>query len=103
MVVTFLNYFTIIDATSVIDIVMNFLALAVIAELDDYFYAIHDEDEFGVKMVRNKGGAYDSLYTIETTTSDDAEMNTKDLDLKDINKFKPSLACVWYEQLFGGE
>ena len=41
IVVTILNYYTIIAATEVIDIVMNFLALAVIAELDDFFFEAH--------------------------------------------------------------
>ena len=100
MVVTFLNYFTIIDATTVIDIVMNFLALAVIAELDDMFFAVHGSKEIGVEMVKNEDGQYDELYTIETTTSDDAEMNKIDEDLEGINKFELSEASDWYESLF---
>ena len=78
MFVTLLNYYTIIDANTVKDVVMNFLALAVIAEMDDFFYQIHDADEIGVKMVENQGGLYNHLYTIETTTSQDAEMNEED-------------------------
>ena len=41
--VTILNYITILQAETVIDIVMNFLALAVIAELDDYFFVLHND------------------------------------------------------------
>ena len=78
MFVTLLNYYTIIDANTVKDVVMNFLALAVITEMDDFFYQIHDADEIGVKMVENQGGLYNHLYTIETTTSQDAEMNEED-------------------------
>lgn len=103
MVVTFLNYFTIIDATTVIDIVMNFLALAVIADLDDMFFKVHGSSEIGVEMVKNEENKYDELYTIETTTSDDAEMNTKDPDLEGINKFEPSDASIWYEHLFAND
>ena len=87
MVVTFLNYFTIIDASSVIEIVMNFLALAVIAELDNMFFAVHGSGEVGVEMVKNEKGLYDELITKETTTSDDADYNLIDDDLTGINVF----------------
>lgn len=103
IVVTFLNYFTIIDATTVIDVVMNFLALEVIADLDDIFFAVHSGDEIGVQMVLNEDGLYDKLLTIETTTSDDAEINDRDPDLEGINKFELSSASEWYEQLFAQE
>ena len=72
MLVTLLNYFTIIAAETVIDIVMNFLALAVIADLDDFFFTAHGENELGKRMVKNDDGEYTDLYKIETTTSRDA-------------------------------
>ena len=73
MIVTLLNYFTIIAAETVIDIVMNFLALAVIAELDDFFFIAHGKHELGKKMVLDEDDKYANLYKIETTTSMDAE------------------------------
>ena len=72
MLVTLLNYFTIIAAETVIDIVMNFLALAVIAELDDYFFIAHGKSELGKRMVMNEDEEFTDLFKIETTTSRDA-------------------------------
>jgi hypothetical protein len=72
IVVTLLNYFTIIAAETVIDIVMNFLALAVIAELDDFFFTSHGQKELGKRMVINDEDEFGDLYKIETTTSIDA-------------------------------
>jgi hypothetical protein len=72
MIVTLLNYYTIIAAETVIDIVMNFLALAVIAELDDFFFIAHGKNELGKRMVLNEDGEFTDLYKIETTTSIDA-------------------------------
>ena len=51
--VTLLNYYTIVSAESVIDVVMNFLALEVIAKLDDYFFVAHGNSELGKVMVLN--------------------------------------------------
>ena len=72
IVVTLLNYFTINSAETVIEIVMDFLALAVIAELDDFFFTSHNPKELGKKMVVNENEEYGDLYKIETTTSIDA-------------------------------
>ena len=109
MLVTLLNYFTIIAAETVIDIVMNFLALAVIAELDDFFFIAHGENELGKKMVLNEDKEYTDLYKIETTTSKDAEEyfighdrnNKPDPDLADVNLFtlrKDARLYIRYEQ-----
>ena len=47
-------------------------------------------------MVMNEDGLYDKLFTIETTTSDDAMQDFQDPDLTDINKFEKSSADIWY-------
>ena len=72
ILVTLLNYFTIVSAESVIDVVMNFLALEVIAQLDDYFFVAHGNSELGKVMVLNADEQYSDLYKIEVTTSTDA-------------------------------
>ena len=46
-------------------------------------------------MVDNEGGLYDRLYTVETTTSDDAGQE-RDGELQGINKFEMSSAATWY-------
>ena len=43
MFVALLNYFAILLEDNPIEIVMNFLALMVIAELDDYFFEAHGD------------------------------------------------------------
>ena len=43
MFVTSLNYLAILIDENPIEIVMNFLALMVIAELDDYFFEAHGD------------------------------------------------------------
>ena len=75
-IVAILNYYTIVAATEVIDVVMNFLALLVIAEIDDFFFEAHSPEELGRKMVHNEDGEYDELYRIETTTSKHGKANT---------------------------
>ena len=72
ILVTLLNYYLILEAASELDVVMNFLALEVVANIDDMFYASHGSYEHSVKMVVNENGSYDQLYQLETTTSDDA-------------------------------
>ena len=38
VIVEFVNFVALITNNAVLDVVMNFLALVVIAEFDDYFY-----------------------------------------------------------------
>ena len=75
--VAILNYYIIMAATEVIEVVMNFLALLVISEIDDFFFDSHVADELGKKMVLNADKEYDSLYRIETTTSRRAKRSSK--------------------------
>jgi len=48
---------------------MNYLALYVIAELDDFVFEAHKDSELSKEMVENTDGKYNSLYTVETSTS----------------------------------
>lgn len=92
ILVTMLNYYAIIANDEVIEIVMNFLALAAIAELDDFFFVSHSKAEPAKEMVLNEDGQYDDLYTIQTTTSDDAYDEKRD----HLNTFKKSDADKYY-------
>ena len=45
VIVEFVNFVALITNNAVLDVVMNFLALVVIAEFDDYFYESSDFPE----------------------------------------------------------
>jgi hypothetical protein len=51
-VVEIVNFFAILTAGSILDVVMNFMALAIIAEFDDFFYGALGEDD-GKKMLQD--------------------------------------------------
>ena len=60
------NFMAILTTSAIIDIVMNFLALVVIAEFDDFFYAA--VDEFDITDVIDEN-IYENFLVIQTTTS----------------------------------
>ena len=61
-----INFLALLTNHEVIDIVMDFLALVVISEFDDFFfYAINNEDV--TKVIENK--EYRELCVIQTTSS----------------------------------
>jgi len=62
-----INFLALLTNFEVIGIVMDFLALVIIAEFDDFFYqAIRNEE---VVSVIEDGKQYKELLTIQTTTS----------------------------------
>jgi hypothetical protein len=63
------NLLVILTSSDELGVVMNFMALTVIASFDDYFYIAQGESI--LKQVINDP-AYGYLYTIKTTTSIDA-------------------------------
>ena len=69
ILVSVCNYLVIISMQNVSDVLINFLALLVISELDNFFYAAHGVQEFGKRIVLKSQAEYKELFTIETTTS----------------------------------
>ena len=69
-VVEIVNFFAILTATSILDVVMNFMALAIIAEFDDFFYAALGEDD--AKKMLYDAEEFEPLLRISRTTSPDA-------------------------------
>ena len=65
---------------------MNFLALVVIAEFDEYFYSAVKSDPL-CKIVTGEG-AFENFLIIQRTTSNQAR-DAVDNDVKPINKLKP--------------
>lgn len=65
-----INYLIILHDDNISDIVMDFLALYVIAELDDYVFEAHSPDDLSVRIVTDiDGGNKEDLFKIETTSS----------------------------------
>lgn len=62
MFVVILNYFAILLEENPIEIVMNFLALMVISELDDYFFEAHGD--MLIKEMISEQDVYKELYKI---------------------------------------
>ena len=67
LVVESVNYVALITNTTHIDVVMNFLALAVIADFDDFFYGALFDNEY--KKVITDGDTYGEFLQQQTTTS----------------------------------
>ena len=61
-----INFLALLTNTEVIGIVMDFLALVIIAEFDDFFYQAIINPEI-TKVIEDK--SYKDLVTIQTTTS----------------------------------
>ena len=95
ILVTALNYIVIIALSStVLDIAKDFLALAVIAEFDNFFYNEHKvASSIPKEILENKDEEkYRDLFEIRNTQSNEA--NTKD-DYKDANKFVEPKSTKW--------
>ena len=70
VLVTLLNYYVIIAvSTTVIDIAKDFIALMVISAFDNFFYEEYSDIEISKKLIIEKDDLYETLFTIQTTTS----------------------------------
>lgn len=67
MVVETVNFLAILNAVTVLDIVMNFMALAVISEFDDTFYEALGDEDYGKKLLKDE--TFEGLLEITKTTS----------------------------------
>ena len=65
-----INFVNLILTNQILEIVMNFLALVIIAEFDDLFYEVYYNK--GLKALVSKK-MYRNLLIIQTTTSSDAD------------------------------
>ena len=75
MTVESVNYIALITNNTHVDIVMDFLALAVIADFDDFFYKALFDKEF--KQVITDKKVYENFLVQQTTTSFDARWVVK--------------------------
>ena len=85
-IVEFVNFTALLTNFTIIDIIMNFLALVVIAEFDEYFFAAVKNDELADIITGE--GAYENFLIIQRTTSSQARW-ILDKNNKEINKLEP--------------
>ena len=90
IVVTFLNYYLILASETVVDVILNFIALEIITQFDDFIFHIHDKGEVAKVMINDVGTTFSQLVIIETTTSTDGEPWLERGNIfENLNKFKP--------------
>ena len=56
-----LTYFLIAQNDSILDIMMNFLALGVLIEIDNSFFTSHEDNDLLKSIVENEDSKYDLL------------------------------------------
>lgn len=68
MIVTveMVNFLVILNSTSILDVMMNFMALAIIAEFDDFFFSALGNDP-NKEILTDP--AYDDMFIIRRTSS----------------------------------
>ena len=64
--VEMVNFLAILTSTNILEVVMNFMALAIIAEFDDFFYLALGNDP-NKKVLTDT--AYEDMFIIRKTTS----------------------------------
>ena len=86
LVVELVNFSALLTNFTIIDIIMNFLALVVIAEFDEYFFSAVTNDPL-VDIITGEG-AYENFLIIQRTTSESARF-LEDNEGNHINRFEP--------------
>ena len=84
--VEFVNFTALLTNFTIIDIIMNFLALVVIADFDEFFFSAVKNSDL-IKIVTAEGN-YESFLIIQRTTSDQARW-LYDNKGNEINKLEP--------------
>ena len=90
--VVILNYFAIMVNEDPLEIVMDFLALMVVADVKDFIFAAHNRI-MCKEIIQENETTYRGLFKIETTSSKDA----KRLDHADLNLFEKAEDTIWVE------
>ena len=67
VIVELVNFIALLTQGSILDVIMNFLALVVIAEFDEYFYSAVKNDDL-CKVVRGED-EFEEFIMIQMTTS----------------------------------
>ena len=72
-------YITLANSESQFDIIADFIIMLVIADFDNYFYAVRNQDKLTEMITDDR---YAGLFTWETTTSQDAKAKIPANELK---------------------
>ena len=97
-VIEFVNFIVIMTSSTFLDVVMNFLALAVIAEFDDAFFGALGADDIK-EIIGNP--AYEDLYKVTRTTSSFASKSFGNELEDDTLPAKPEDQLTWISIKFG--
>lgn len=81
IVVESVNILAILASTSAIEVVLNFMALAVVSEFDDTFFDALGRSDEGKCMIEHE--AFNALFEITRTTSKDAIRQVAGNELRD--------------------
>ena len=73
--VEIVNFLAVLDQSTFSDIVMNFTALVIISEFDDFFYSTFDDSDLK-NVCSNTDSAYQNLLIIRRTSSSDANVES---------------------------
>ena len=71
LLITAINYLVIMISTDVLEIAKDFTALMVISDFDDIFGTFEGRNEIAKQILSDPD--YEKLFTIETTTSNNAD------------------------------
>ena len=75
-------YITLANSASQFDIIADFIIMLVIADFDNYFYAVRNTDALTAMITDDR---YANLFVWETTTSSDAKAKIPENELKPEN------------------
>ena len=95
IIVELVNFIALLTNTSIIDVIMNFLALVVIAEFDEYFYSAISRSEL-VDIVKGDE-PYGDFLIHQRTTSIDARFYETQAG-QTINELEPQDAEKEFEE-----
>lgn len=95
-IIEMVNIACILTANSILDVVMNFMALAIIADFDDVFYTALGEDDN--KVIVSGNSAFEHIYMIQKTSSRDAAATNPKNQLIDDCHPKAIDTPDWVEQ-----
>ena len=71
--VELVNFLAVLDQSTFSDMVMNFTALVIISEFDDFFFSAYKDSDLK-DVILNKADAYSEILMIRRTSSRDAKL-----------------------------
>jgi len=96
-------YIMLANGSTQFDIIANFIIMLIVADFDNYFYAVRSRDKISEYIVRDE---YANLFVWETTTSRDAHARIPEnelakeniLSLKEMHLRPKYIAITWRDR-----